>query len=116
MITRDVCITFYACDNIADIADSFVCQTARFALPDMYDGPIRHLGDISTTFHRVTAFGCEYDGIGLEDENRVAEVARHLPVRFEQSPAGEVLVYYRDVDASRAIRTEEGGRGASTAP
>lgn len=72
-----------------------------------------HLLD-SGALYRVTAFGCDHDGVGLEDEGKVAEVARHLPVRFEQAPNGEVLVYYRDVDASRAIRTEEGGRGAST--
>ena len=72
-----------------------------------------HLLD-SGSLYRVTAFACLHDGVGLEDENSVAEVARHLDVRFEQAPSGEVLVYYRDVDASRAIRTEEGGRGAST--
>ena len=72
-----------------------------------------HLLD-SGSLYRVTAFACLHDGVGLEDEGRVAEVARHLDVRFEQAPSGEVLVYYRDVDASRAIRTEEGGRGAST--
>ena len=71
-----------------------------------------HLLD-SGSLYRVTAFGCEYDGVDLDDEERVADVARHLPVRFEQSAEGEVLVFYRDVDASRAIRTEEGGRGAS---
>ena len=68
----------------------------------------------SGALYRVIAFGCEHDGIGLDDEAKVAEVARHLPVRFEQDTTGEVLVYYRDVNASRAIRTEEGGRGAST--
>jgi len=72
-----------------------------------------HLLD-SGALYRVAAFGCEHDGIGLENEAKVAEVARHLPIRFEQAANGEVLVYYRDVDASRAIRTEEGGRGAST--
>lgn len=72
-----------------------------------------HLLD-SGSLYRVTAFACLHDGVGLGDENKVAEVARHLDVRFEQAPSGEVLVYYRDVDASRAIRTEEGGRGAST--
>jgi cytidylate kinase len=71
-----------------------------------------HLLD-SGSLYRVTAFGCLHDGIGLEDEDRVAELARHLPVRFEQGADGEVLVFYRDIDASPAIRTEEGGRGAS---
>ncbi len=72
-----------------------------------------HLLD-SGSLYRVTAFACLHDGVGLDDESKVAEVARHLDVRFEQASSGEVLVYYRDVDASRAIRTEEGGRGAST--
>ncbi|MEE4191826.1 MAG: (d)CMP kinase [Halieaceae bacterium] len=72
-----------------------------------------HLLD-SGSLYRVTAFACLHDGVGLEDEHKVAEVARHLDVRFEQAASGEVLVFYRDVDASRAIRTEEGGRGAST--
>ena len=71
-----------------------------------------HLLD-SGSLYRLTAFACEQEGIGLEDENRVAEVARNLPVRFEQAEDGEVRVFYRDTDASRAIRTEEGGRGAS---
>ncbi len=68
----------------------------------------------SGSLYRVTAFACLHDGVGLEDEQQVAEVARDLDARFEQAAGGEVLVFYRDVDASRAIRTEEGGRGAST--
>jgi cytidylate kinase len=72
-----------------------------------------HLLD-SGSLYRVTAFACTHDGVGLEDEDKVVEVARHLDVRFQQDETGEVLVFYRDVDASRAIRTEEGGRGAST--
>ena len=62
----------------------------------------------------LTAFACDYDGVGLEDEAAVADVARNLDVRFVAADSGEILVFYRDVDASRAIRTEEGGRGAST--
>ncbi|MEP5765239.1 MAG: (d)CMP kinase [Halieaceae bacterium] len=72
-----------------------------------------HLLD-SGALYRVTAYGCEVDGVGLEDETAVAAVARHLAVSFVHADSGEVLVYYRDRDASRAIRTEEGGRGAST--
>jgi cytidylate kinase len=68
----------------------------------------------SGALYRVTAYACEYDGIGLADEKQVAEVARTLQVRFVRAASGEVLVYYKDHDASRAIRTEEGGRGAST--
>jgi cytidylate kinase len=41
-------------------------------------------------------------------------VARHLEVSFTAAPSGEILVAYKGVDVSREIRTEEGGRGAST--
>ena len=68
----------------------------------------------SGALYRVTAFACDQDGVGLGNENRVAEVARNMDVRFETADSGEVLVFYKDIDASRAIRTEEGGRGAST--
>jgi cytidylate kinase len=68
----------------------------------------------SGALYRVTAYACEYDGIGLADEKQVAEVARTLQVRFVSADNGEILVYYKEHDASRAIRTEEGGRGAST--
>ncbi len=72
-----------------------------------------HLLD-SGALYRVTAHACEVEGVGLTDESQVADVARHLQVRFVRADSGEVLVYYRDRDCSRAIRTEEGGRGAST--
>jgi len=35
-------------------------------------------------------------------------------VSFTAAPSGEILVAYKGVDVSREIRTEEGGRGAST--
>jgi cytidylate kinase len=41
-------------------------------------------------------------------------VARYLDVSFSAAASGEILVAYKGVDVSRAIRTEEGGRGAST--
>lgn len=68
----------------------------------------------SGALYRVTAYACLHDGIGLADEKQVAEVARSLQVRFVSADNGEILVYYKDHDASLAIRTEEGGRGAST--
>ncbi len=68
----------------------------------------------SGALYRVTAFACDYDGVGLDDEAVVADVARNLDVRFVADDSGEILVIYKDTDASRAIRTEEGGRGAST--
>ncbi len=72
-----------------------------------------HLLD-SGALYRVTAYACEVAGVALADHAAVAEVARHLEVNFVRADTGEVLVFHRGVDASRAIRTEEGGRGAST--
>jgi cytidylate kinase len=72
-----------------------------------------HLLD-SGALYRVTAYACQVEGVGLADESVVAEIARHLQVSFVRADSGEVLVCYRDQDCSRAIRTEEGGRGAST--
>ncbi len=72
-----------------------------------------HLLD-SGALYRVTAYACEVEGVGLADEAAVADIARHLQVSFLRADSGEVLVCYRDRDCSRAIRTEEGGRGAST--
>jgi cytidylate kinase len=71
-----------------------------------------HLLD-SGSLYRVTGFACQHDNVDINDEEAVAATARSLPVRFEQADNGEVLVIYRDVDVSRAIRTEEGGRAAS---
>jgi cytidylate kinase len=72
-----------------------------------------HLLD-SGALYRVTAYACEVEGVGLADESVVADIARHLQVSFLRADSGEVLVCYRDRDCNRAIRTEEGGRGAST--
>ncbi|MAL96425.1 MAG: cytidylate kinase [Haliea sp.] len=72
-----------------------------------------HLLD-SGALYRVTGQACVLDGIDWADHDAVTEVARHLQVAFETAPTGEVLVTYRGRDISRAIRTEEGGRGAST--
>jgi cytidylate kinase len=68
----------------------------------------------SGALYRVTAYACQHEGVGLADEQQVAAIARTLQVRFVSADNGEILVYYKDHDASRAIRTEEGGRGAST--
>jgi CMP/dCMP kinase len=72
-----------------------------------------HLLD-SGALYRVTAYACSVAGVSLEDHPAVADVARHLEVNFIRADNGEVLVFHKGVDASRAIRTEEGGRGAST--
>ena len=71
-----------------------------------------HLLD-SGTLYRVTAHVCAQAGVELADELAVAAVARNLAVRFEVAESGEVRVYCGEADASRAIRTEDIGRGAS---
>ncbi len=72
-----------------------------------------HLLD-SGALYRVTAYACDVKGVDLGDHPAVADVARNLDVSFIRADTGEVLVYHAGTDASRAIRTEEGGRGAST--
>jgi len=68
----------------------------------------------SGALYRVTGQACLIEEVSWDDEAAVAAVARHLDVRFTTGAGGEVLVSYRGRDVSRAIRTEEGGRGAST--
>ena len=72
-----------------------------------------HLLD-SGALYRVTGQACLIEGVGWDDHPAVTEVARYLDVSFCAAPSGEILVAYKGVDVSRAIRTEEGGRGAST--
>lgn len=68
----------------------------------------------SGALYRVTGQACLIEGVAWSDHAAVTEVARHLDVSFSRSAGGEVLVAYRGVDVSREIRTEDGGRGAST--
>jgi cytidylate kinase len=72
-----------------------------------------HLLD-SGALYRVTGQACLIEGVSWDDEPAVAEVARHLEVSFTAAASGEILVAYKGRDVSREIRTEEGGRGAST--
>jgi cytidylate kinase len=68
----------------------------------------------SGALYRVTGHACVLEGVAWDDHTAVAAVARHLDVVFALDAAGEVRVAYKGKDVSRAIRTEEGGRGAST--
>lgn len=68
----------------------------------------------SGALYRVVGQACVLDDVSWDDHPAVAAVARHLDVTFKLSSTGEVLVIYRDIDVSRDIRTEQGGRGAST--
>jgi cytidylate kinase len=72
-----------------------------------------HLLD-SGALYRITGQACLIEGVSWDNHPAVAEVARHLDVAFSASPDGEILVSYKGVDVSAQIRTEEGGRGAST--
>ena len=68
----------------------------------------------SGALYRVTGQACLIEGVDWEDHAGVTGIARSLDVTFTTAPSGEVLVAYKGQDVSRAIRTEEGGRGAST--
>ena len=68
----------------------------------------------SGALNRVTGQACLIEGVSWEDHPAVTEIARHLEVSFSAADNGEVLVAYKGQDVSAAIRTEEGGRGAST--
>ena len=68
----------------------------------------------SGALYRVTGQACLIEGVDWDDHPAVTDVARNLDVSFTAGPDGEVLVAYRGRDVSRDIRTEEGGRGAST--
>lgn len=72
-----------------------------------------HLLD-SGALYRVVGHACVLEGVDWKDEPGVTQIARHLEVEFTASDAGEVLVAYKKQDVSRAIRTEEGGLGASS--
>ena len=72
-----------------------------------------HLLD-SGALYRVTGQACLIEGVSWDDHPGVTEVARQLDVSFSAAANGEIMVSYKGTDVSRAIRTEDGGRGAST--
>lgn len=72
-----------------------------------------HLLD-SGALYRVTGQACLIEGVSWDDHPAVTAVARTLDVRFNVDAQGEMQVSYKGRDVSREIRTEEGGRGAST--
>ena len=68
----------------------------------------------SGALYRGTGQACLIEGVAWDDHPAVTEIARHLEVSFSAADNGEILVAYKGQDVSAAIRTEEGGRGAST--
>ncbi|MFK7977646.1 MAG: (d)CMP kinase [Halioglobus sp.] len=72
-----------------------------------------HLLD-SGALYRVIGHACVLEGVEWDDQAAVTDIARHLDVKFSASGDGEILVAYKGQDVTRAIRTEEGGLGASS--
>lgn len=72
-----------------------------------------HLLD-SGALYRITGQACVLEGVSWDDHPAVTEVARNLNVEFTLDHSGEMRVMYKGRDLSAQIRTEEGGRGAST--
>ncbi|MEM9256100.1 MAG: (d)CMP kinase [Pseudomonadota bacterium] len=68
----------------------------------------------SGALYRVVGQACRIEGVQWDDAPAVTDVARHLDVSFALAEDGEMRVAYRGQDVSAAIRTEDGGRGAST--
>ena len=60
--------------------------------------------------YRAVALSASRAGVAFSDGPRLAEIARALPIRFDE--AGKV--WLRDEDVSKAIRTPEMSQGAST--
>ncbi len=68
----------------------------------------------SGALYRVTGQACLIEGVPWTDAEAVAAIARDLDVNFQVGTDREVRVLYKGRDITREIRTEEGGRGAST--
>jgi len=66
----------------------------------------------SGALYRVVAFAAQKSGIALDDEARLARLARELDVRFEDGPA-EARVLLDGLDVSSGLRTEQAGDAAS---
>lgn len=67
----------------------------------------------SGALYRVLGQACLIEGVSWDDHSAVTDLARNLDVSFVSASSGEIMVAYKGTDVSRAIRTEEGGRGAS---
>ena len=71
-----------------------------------------HLLD-SGALYRVVAFAGRLAAVSLEDSDAVAGIARSLDVDFRPTDGG-VSVWLSGEDVTAHLRTEEGGRDAST--
>ena len=71
-----------------------------------------HLLD-SGALYRAVGFAGRLAAVSLEDSDAIAAIARSLDVDFEPTYGG-VLVWLAGEDVTAHLRTEEGGRDAST--
>ncbi len=62
----------------------------------------------SGALYRLLAYAAQRDGVDLENENKISEIASSLKVEFDHG-----VVRLDGVDVSRDIRTEQAGNNAS---
>ena len=72
-----------------------------------------HLLD-SGALYRLLALAAQHRGVGLDDAEALAGLARNLDVRFSADAAGEELIWLDGEPVRGELRTEDIGRGAST--
>lgn len=71
-----------------------------------------HLLD-SGAIYRVLGYYASEQGVALDDEQALVELAENLPLEFQQNASGEVLVFLAGQDVGRTIRQESVGELAS---
>lgn len=71
-----------------------------------------HLLD-SGALYRLTALSAARNGVAIDNERRLAELARNLDVRFDIDDHGSERIWLEGDEVSGEIRTEEVGAGAS---
>jgi len=67
----------------------------------------------SGALYRLTAVAAELAGVGLDDVEQLADLARSLDVSFDVDAGGDERIWLDGVDVTRRVRTEETGAGAS---
>ena len=71
-----------------------------------------HLLD-SGALYRLVALAAEKAGVSFDDEERLADLAGTLDVRFDSHPDGAERIWLDGEDVTGEVRTEETGAGAS---
>jgi cytidylate kinase len=68
----------------------------------------------SGALYRLVALAARKAGVALDDEAKLAELARNLDVEFKTDEQGGEVILMQGTDVAGEIRTEEAGAGAST--